>query len=135
MEIIENKSLAPLTTFKIGGEAQYFAQIVKKQDLEDAFRFCEEQKCQAHIFGGGSNLLVSDRRVEGLVLQFKNTALAVNGEKIKIESGAMLSDAVRITALSGLSGLEWAAGIPGTVGGAIRGNAGAFGGRMSECIS
>ena len=127
-KIKENISLKNFSTFKIGGEAELFLEIKEKQDLLDAFSFAEENNKKIHILGGGSNTLINDGLIKGLVLVFKNDNLKLKGERIEIGAGAKLGRALHSSVSNSLSGLEWSAGIPGaTLGGAIRGNAEAFG--------
>ena len=133
-KIKQNIPLAPLTTFKIGGPAEYFVEIKTKEELAEAASWARENKRPLVILAGGSNVLINDQGIKGLVIKMGNNNLAVKGERVECEAGAELSQVVRLAAGHNLSGLEWAAGIPGSVGGAIRGNAGAFGQSMAEAI-
>lgn len=133
-KIKQNIPLAPLTTFKIGGPAEYFVEIKTKEELVEAASWAKENKKPLVILAGGSNVLINDQGIKGLVIKMGNNNLAVKGERVECEAGAELSQVVRLAAGHNLSGLEWAAGIPGSVGGAIRGNAGAFGQSMAEAI-
>jgi len=139
----KNISLALLTTFKIGGPADYFFVAKIEEDLIDAVNFARQQKLPVFILGGGSNILVSDNGFRGLVVKIQNSKFkVVDGERgrtvrncqIKSGSGATLAELVGAATKTGLTGLEWAAGIPGTLGGAVRGNAGAFGLDMSFVV-
>lgn len=134
MEISRNISLADLTTFRIGGKAKYFIAAQNKEDFLEAIKFSEKKKLPFFILGGGSNLLVSDKGFSGLVIKMENARCEVGSKKVFVETGVMLADLVKASIKRNLSGLEWAAGIPGTAGGAIRGNAGAYGGAMSDCV-
>jgi UDP-N-acetylmuramate dehydrogenase len=91
-------------------------------------------KLPLFIFGGGSNILFSDKGFEGLVIKIKNEEIEIDGTKIYAGAGVMLGRLVNVAAENGLSGLEWASGIPGTVGGAVRGNAGAYGHDIGESV-
>jgi len=123
----KNISFAPLTTFKIGGPADYFFVAKSEDDLISAASFARQQKLPVFVLGSGSNILVSDKGFRGLVIQIQNSKFRVEGDQIESQSGAALAELVGVATKAGLTGLEWAAGIPGTLGGAIRGNAGAFG--------
>ena len=127
--------LAPLTTFQIGGPAKFFVSVRAATELEAAVAWAAERRENYFILGGGSNILVSDQGFDGLVIKMANDRLEIDGEKITIGAGLNLSRAVMAAMTAGLSGLEWAAGIPGSVGGAVRGNAGAYGGEMKDAVA
>ncbi len=130
-----NISLASYATFKIGGEAKYFFTADSKQKLINAVQWVQNQNLPYFILGGGSNILVSDNGFPGLVIYIQNSGFEVKNNKIYAGAGAMLTDLGEAAVSNGLTGLEWAAGIPGTVGGAVRGNAGAFGSSMADIVS
>jgi len=130
----ENVSLAEYTTFKIGGPAKYFFRAKTKQDLIKAVQFAKKEKLPFFILGGGSNLLVSDKGFAGMVILMNNKRLEIDNNKIITEAGAKLSDIVKASIKNNLTGLEWAIGIPGTIGGAIKVNAHAFGFNISELV-
>ena len=132
--IQKNVPLAFHTTFKIGGPAKYFYTAKTKEDLIKAIKVAKKINLPFFILGGGSNLLVSDKGFEGVVIKVGSTKYEVKNRQVFSEAGILLSDLVRITLENNLSGLEWATGIPGTLGGAIRGNAGAFGKSMKDII-
>jgi UDP-N-acetylmuramate dehydrogenase len=134
MDIKENISLAKHTTFKIGGPAKYFCIVRDKGDLFKAIRKARELKTPFFILGGGSNTLALDKGYKGLLIKVHNTKLVIDKSEIYAEAGVKLEDIVRLTANESLSGLEWAAGIPGTIGGAVYGNAQAFGAGMTDII-
>ena len=133
-KIQENIPLAHMTTFKIGGSAKFFIVIKTKEELISTFNWAKEHKEKVYILGGGSNLLISDKGVNGLVIKFENTEVTVKGERIESSAGAQLSQVVSIASSHNLTGMEWAAGVPGTVGGAIRGNAGCFGSNIEQVL-
>jgi UDP-N-acetylmuramate dehydrogenase len=133
--IQENVSLAPYTSARIGGPADILVTANSADELAEIMTVIWGQGLPYVILGGGSNVLISDKGVRGAVLL--NRAKAVrfeNGDqpKVWVESGVVFSNLANRCASNGLSGLEWAATIPGTVGGAVVGNAGAFGGDMSS---
>lgn len=112
------------TTFKIGGRAKYFFEAKSKEDIVSAIRAAKKLKLPFFVLGGGSNLLVSDKGFNGLVIKTQNTKYKIQDTKIFVEAGTPLAQLVNASVKFGLSGLEWATGIPGTIGGAIYGNAG-----------
>jgi UDP-N-acetylmuramate dehydrogenase len=133
-KIKENVDLAARTTFRIGGPARYFLEVESKEDLAQAVLWAREQGQRVFVLGGGSNVLIHDQGLDGLVLRISNQNIAVKGERLEAGAGAALGAAMNAATAQALSGLEWAAGIPGTVGGAIRGNAGAYGAKLSDSI-
>ncbi|OGZ69861.1 MAG: UDP-N-acetylenolpyruvoylglucosamine reductase [Candidatus Staskawiczbacteria bacterium RIFCSPHIGHO2_02_FULL_42_22] len=133
----KNVLLKDHTTFKIGGPAEYFFIAKKKEDVERAIRVAQKLTLPLFIFGGGSNLLVSDAGQKGLVVRMQSgakTFALLPGNCIRAYAGVSLSDVVLFSIKKSLGGLEWAGGLPGTFGGAIRGNAGAFGGEVKDSI-
>lgn len=133
-KIKKNIPLAPLTTFKIGGPAKFFIEVKTKEEFIEALDWAEEEKQDVFVLAGGSNILVNDKGVDGLVIKMANNNIKVMGERIECGAGANFSNIVLLATKENLSGLEWAVGLPGTIGGAIRGNAGCYGGEMSEAI-
>lgn len=132
--IKKNILLKDYTTFRIGGKARYFFVAKTKDDLAKAVRFAQESKLPIFILGAGSNLLVSDKGFNGLVIKMQNTKYEIQNTKISTGTGESLSKLIELSLKEGLGGLEWGSGIPGTVGGSIRGNAGAFGLSMSDVV-
>jgi len=135
----ENVSLSCYSSYKIGGPARYFFEAKNIEEIIKAMDKAHRLKLPIFILGGGTNILFSDEGFNGLILKIQNSKFKIQNDNskfkiIKAEAGVPLSELVGITAGSGLSGLEWAAGIPGTLGGAIRGNAGAFGGEMKDIV-
>jgi len=137
----KNVLLKNYTTFRIGGKAEYFFVAKNKKDLIKAISVAKKLKLPFFVLGGGSNLLVSDKGFNGILIKIRNTKYEIpacpagrQNTKIMAEAGVMLGELVNILAKTELSGLEWAAGIPGTVGGAIFGNAGAFNKSMKDVV-
>jgi UDP-N-acetylmuramate dehydrogenase len=131
----ENVPLAPYTSARIGGPADALIIVKSADDLAEAVSRLWELDVPYVILGGGSNVLVSDRGVRAVVVL--NRAKAVDFKKgdqpkVRAEAGVVIANLARRAASHGLAGLEWAAAVPGTVGGAVYGNAGAFGGDMSD---
>ncbi|KPJ51247.1 MAG: hypothetical protein AMJ41_00050 [candidate division Zixibacteria bacterium DG_27] len=126
--------LAPHTSFRIGGPADFFFEALSPWELIKAVSVSRSLGIEYFILGGGSNLLVSDAGFRGLVIKNSCAALLTDGENPGVQSGFWLNELVGKTAELGLSGLEFLAGIPGTVGGAIFGNAGAFGKSIGDLL-
>ena len=135
IEYRQNEPMRAHTTFKIGGEADIFIIPASPAALIYAVKKCNELEIPYFILGNGSNLLVSDGGIEGAVISLSGiNGISSDGEKITCGAGAMLSS-VCLKALSlSLTGLEFAYGIPGTAGGALYMNAGAYGGQMADVI-
>ncbi|MFC1663680.1 UDP-N-acetylmuramate dehydrogenase [Patescibacteria group bacterium] len=123
----KNVLLKNYTTFKIGGPAKYFFVAKSKEDLIRAIKAAEKLNLPFFILGGGSNLLVADKGFKGLIIKMQNVKCKIQGNEIFSEAGKKLGELVSFSTKEGLKGFEWAAGIPGTVGGAVKGNSGAFG--------
>ena len=135
IEYRQNEPMRAHTTFKIGGEADIFIIPASPAALISAVKKCTGLEIPYFILGNGSNLLVSDDGIEGAVISLAGiNGISADGEKITCGAGAMLSS-VCLKALSlSLTGLEFAYGIPGTAGGALYMNAGAYGGQMADVI-
>ncbi|MDP3900704.1 MAG: UDP-N-acetylmuramate dehydrogenase [bacterium] len=131
----ENISMAQYSTFRLGGPAKYFYIAKSSDEMIKAVQAAHELDLEIFILAGGSNLLIADAGFDGLVIKAENKKIELKNETtIFAEGGASWNDFVMFTADNSLTGVEWGAGIPGTVGGAIRGNAGAFGRSISEVI-
>jgi UDP-N-acetylmuramate dehydrogenase len=133
-KVKENVSLAPYTSARIGGPADILITVESADELARIIKLLQKQEIDYLMLGGGSNVLVSDKGVRGVVVL--NRAKGVrfhNGDEpsVTVESGVIFSNLANRCAAKGFGGLEWAATVPGTVGGAIYGNAGAFGGDMA----
>ncbi len=128
-------SLAPHTTFRIGGAAAYFVEVKTEDELREALAWAKEKGTAWAILGGGSNVLASDNGFDGLVIHVTSDAMRIEGTTVTIDAGRNLLQTIRDAAAQGLSGWEKLAGIPGTIGGAARGNAGAFGSEMKDFVT
>jgi len=133
-KVKENSPLAPYTSARIGGPADVLITAESVDELVRIIKLLWKQELDYIILGGGSNVLVSDRGVRGVVVL--NRAKGVrfhNGDQpsVTVESGVIFSNLANRCAAKSFAGLEWAATVPGTVGGAVYGNAGAFGGDMA----
>ncbi len=131
-----NESMKNHTTFRIGGAARYFVMPDSVAVLQEVLHLCVSNQVPYFIIGNGSNLLVSDTGYDGVVIQlFKNyNEVRVEGSCVRAQAGALLSKVASSALNAGLTGFEFAAGIPGTVGGAIVMNAGAYGGEMKDIV-
>ena len=130
-------TLAPYTWLKVGGPAQYLVEPRSEQELADFVRFAGEGDMPVRVLGGGSNLLVGDEGVPGAVLKLSHDGFRqvdVDGTLVTAGAGALLSHVVSQSVAAGLAGLEMLVGIPGTVGGAIKGNAGSRSGEIGEVV-
>jgi len=135
---MNNILLKDYTSFKIGGPAKYFFKVRTREDLIKKIQMAKELNLPFFILGGGSNLLVSDKGYKGIVIKMENPSancqINLKKDKIIVEAGVKLGDVVKLSLKEGLTGLEWAAGIPGTVGGAVRGSIEAFEKSISNII-
>lgn len=124
-------------TFRVGGPADVFVTPKTKEELAQVIACCKEEKIPYYIIGNGSNLLVGDKGVRGVVIQiFKEmNGITCEGTKIRAQAGALLSLVAAKALEAELTGFEFAAGIPGTLGGACVMNAGAYGGEMKDILS
>jgi UDP-N-acetylmuramate dehydrogenase len=129
-----NESLKKHTTFKIGGPAKYFVEVTDLINLRDLVKFLQGGGLDYFILGGGSNLLFSDKGFFGVVIKVINREVKVENDTIIASAGAILGVVVNTATQNSLSGLEWALGIPGTIGGAVFGNAGAMGENISNNV-
>ena len=125
----ENEIMSEHTTFKIGGAADFFIEPQSIDELKYILNACKKTEAPYFILGNGSNLLVSDLGIEGAVISLSafNEIKLINALEIEVQSGAKLSKLCMVALENQLSGLEFAWGIPGTVGGAVYMNAGAYG--------
>jgi len=133
-QVKENEILALHTTFKIGGPAKYFYVAHDSSQLLRAVKSAEKLNIPYVILGWGSNVLVSDDGFPGLVIKSTSDRYEISGQEISAEAGFSLNRLVGLAAQAGLSGLEQFVGIPSSVGGAARGNAGAFGVGLGDRI-
>ncbi|MBR3515566.1 MAG: UDP-N-acetylmuramate dehydrogenase [Lachnospiraceae bacterium] len=124
------------TTFRVGGPADFFVSVKNKDALVEVLSFLHENKVPYFLLGNGSNLLVSDAGYRGVILQLTDelAQIAFDGETVRAGAGLQLMRLAAQAAERSLSGLEFASGIPGTLGGAIVMNAGAYGGEMVQVV-
>ena len=129
-----NESMAKHTSLKIGGPADFFIKINALEELKYILKIAKEQNIPITIIGNGTNLLVKDNGIRGMVLQLKLDEIKIDDTIIEAGSGALLSKVSKTAYENSLSGLEFASGIPGTIGGAITMNAGAYGGEFKDIV-
>ena len=135
-QVLTEEPLKKHTTFRIGGPAKYFCLPGTWEQLSAVIAACRTFAESYYILGNGSNVLVSDNGYNGVVIQlFQNwNEIRIEGRTLYARSGALLARAAHMSAKEGLTGLEFASGIPGTVGGALVMNAGAYGGEMKDVV-
>ncbi len=134
MEIKEKVDLRKFTTFGIGGSSKYFTTIRSNKDLMNSLEFSDLKNIPYYVLAGGSNILFSDKGFSGLIVHMAIDCIDVNREYISMGAGVKLSDLVTIAKNNSLTGVERFTGIPGTIGGAVRGNVGAFGLEISDVL-
>ncbi len=139
MKILENVNLSEILWYKIGGTARYVLQVENAEDVKKAIDFIKIEKLKRAFFlGQGSNLIFTDEFFDGAVIQFvtpeKSSIALVRDNTVEAFAGETLDSVIKFAFNHNLTGLEWAGGLPGTVGAAIRGNVGAFGGEVEDVI-
>jgi UDP-N-acetylmuramate dehydrogenase len=137
-----NVLLKDYSNYKIGGLASYFLEAKSKESLIEGIKEWQEirkdlsdKDRQIFVLGGGTNILFSDEGFNGLVIKISLNSISLMDNKISIGAGTLFSEVTEFCIQNSLSGFEWAGGMPGTVGGAIRGNAGAFGGETKDNVA
>lgn len=136
-EVRFNEPLKRHTTYRIGGPADILVLPTVEADVICTLRLCAEFGVPVYVVGSGSNLLVSDEGIRGVVLRLGHWMgqITIAGESVRAQAGASLPKLAKVAADNGLAGLEWAGGVPGTVGGAVAMNAGAHGSDTSRCLA
>lgn len=135
-KVLEQEPMARHTTFRIGGPADYFVELGSIEQIRAAIQVCREENLSWFVLGRGSNLLVSDKGYRGVILSiykdFQKTE--IQGETVTVQAGVLLTTLSGKVLDASLTGLEFASGIPGTIGGAVVMNAGAYGGEMKDIV-
>ena len=134
LKISENVPLSKLTRFELGGPAAVLADACTEESLIQAMKAIRGSGAGWTLIGGGSNLVVDDAGFPGVVVRYVGSRIDIEGEDVRVEAGARLQDLVDLTISRGLKGLDTMTGIPGWVGGAIYGNAGAYGHSIDERV-
>lgn len=139
--ISKNVSLKDFSNYKIGGNAAYFFEISTKEELLECLKEWKnisldfpKDKQKIFILGSGTNILFSDEGFNGLIIKNSINGIQKEGNKVSVGAGTQVSKLIDFCIKNSLSGLEWTGGLPGTIGGAIRGNAGAFGGETKDNV-
>lgn len=122
------------TSFKVGGKASCFIKAYSLNEIKTVIQIAKENAIPLFVLGNGTNLLVKDEGFDGIVLQIKLENIQINGTEVTVQSGVKNAVLARKLLENGLTGFEFAAGIPGTIGGAIKMNAGAYGGEMKDIV-
>ncbi|MDO8496087.1 MAG: UDP-N-acetylmuramate dehydrogenase [bacterium] len=134
MKILKNIKLAEYTTFHIGGKAEFFAEIKTIAELREATRFAKKNRLKIFILGGGSNVLLPDKGIKGLVIKMDIHGVKFNSDKVYAGAGEIWDQIVAQAVKNGLSGIENLSLIPGTVGGAVYQNIGAYGVELKDIL-
>ncbi|PIZ95313.1 MAG: UDP-N-acetylenolpyruvoylglucosamine reductase [Candidatus Magasanikbacteria bacterium CG_4_10_14_0_2_um_filter_37_12] len=129
-----NEPLSKHTTFKIGGEAVFFISVDNNEKLAGLLKYLDDEGIGRFILGGGSNILFSDEGFEGVVIWVHSSEFVVYQDLLEVDAGLSLVKIAQESIAANLQGLEWAVGIPGSVGGAVRGNAGCMGIEIKDFV-
>lgn len=134
--VLRDEPMKRHTTFRIGGPADYFVTVHSKEEIKEILLLCKKEQISYYILGNGSNLLVGDKGYRGVVIQIcrQMNEIYTKGNKIYVQAGALLSKVAAEALANSLTGFEFASGIPGTLGGAVMMNAGAYGGEMKHVL-
>ncbi|HAL50075.1 MAG: UDP-N-acetylenolpyruvoylglucosamine reductase [Candidatus Uhrbacteria bacterium GW2011_GWD2_41_121] len=130
----ENEPLAKHLVFRVGGPAKWFVEVESVDELKSVMKIAQDNEIKWEVIGGGSNALASDAGFDGIVIRVAMRGLKFDDTHVVAQAGVPSVMLARQSADAGLSGLEWMASLPGSVGGAVRGNAGCFGGEMHNHI-
>lgn len=133
-EIRQQVLLSKFTSFKVGGPARYFVTVASLDSLRVVLDVAARAGLPTLVLGGGSNVLVSDGGFAGIVIRLAMTRTSIEGTRVIADAGVKTVSLAQQTVAAGLTGFEWAVGVPGTIGGAVRGNAGAVGGEMKDSV-
>ncbi len=134
INVKENEPLKNHSTFHIGGPAKYFSLVKDSAELMEAIEWAEEKSLPYQIIGGGSNILAGDKGYNGLIIKTLGVEAIFSGNLMECFAGLPLAKAMNDSLAKGYVGLEWAIGIPGTIGGATHNNAGAYGGEIADNV-
>ena len=130
----ENVPLSKFSHYKIGGPARFFFDAKSVAEVRWAVKEAKKRKLLVFVLGGGTNVLINDDGFEGLVLRVAIKGIKVKGTTVTVGAGMAMADLLKCAVAHSLAGVEWAGGLPGTVGGAVRGNAGCFGGETKDAV-
>ncbi len=130
----EGEPMDKHTSFRVGGAARLYVVANTPDEIIQAVNVAVSLNIPWYVYGGGSNLLVNDDGYEGVVIQAANREIKIEGDVVMAEAGAITGLVARQSVAAGLGGFEWAVGVPGTIGGAVYGDAGCYGGEMRDVI-
>ncbi len=131
---VRDEPMSRHTSLHVGGPADFFVRVTSEDDLRGTVDVARQHEVPLFLLGGGTNLLVSDKGIRGVVVENAWNEAAVDGAIVTASSGTPMAHVAAVAARPGLLGLEWMATVPGTVGGAVHGNAGAFGTETADVI-
>lgn len=134
LRVREHEPMARHTNFRIGGPARYYVEARTPEEIQRAMTVARSAGLAWFVLGGGSNTLVADAGFDGLVVQLASRDIRVDGTRVTAGAGAISAAVARAAGDAGLTGFEWAISLPGTIGGAVRGNAGCFGGETKDVV-
>lgn len=137
ISVLEQEPMQKHTTFRIGGAAKYFAMPKNVNEIQTLISYCQNQNISYCVLGNGSNVLFTDAGYAGMIIQIGSamSEIRVDGTAVYVQAGAILAKVAKLAYEAGLTGMEFAAGIPGSIGGAIVMNAGAYGGEMKDIVA
>ncbi len=135
ISVRENVPLAPMTTFQIGGNARYFVSVKTEDEIREAVGWAHENSIRPIILAGGSNVLIPDEGLDALLIHIESADNSFAGNELAADAGCDLSQLISKASERNLGGWEKLSGIPGTIGGAVRGNAGAFGSEIKDFVT
>ena len=131
----ENISLKDISYYKIGGRAKYFFEAKNVEEIKQAIERARAFDERIFVLGSGTNILINDDGFDGLIIKPDLKIIEFGDNSVRAGAGVLMNNLVNLLVEENFSGFEWAAGLPGTVGGAVRGNAGAFGGEIKDMVS
>jgi UDP-N-acetylmuramate dehydrogenase len=134
MNFQEKVLLKNYSNYKIGGPAKFFVEITSMDELKEALNFASNRNLKIYILGRATKVLISDEGFDGLIIYNKMEGIEKEGDSLRIGSGVLMKELLNYCIENSLSGLEWAGGLPGTIGGAVRGNAGSFGNETKDSV-
>jgi UDP-N-acetylmuramate dehydrogenase len=134
MLVKKNIDLAPYTTFRLSARAEFFAMVKNESELIGAVNWAKAKKLPLNFLAGGSNILIVKKKIKGLVIKISGEKYSIKNNLVTCWTGTGLTKLSLAAASLGLGGLEWACGIPGSIGGAVRGNAGAYGSAIADAV-
>ena len=132
--VFKDEPMSKHTSLKIGGPADLFVKVNNLEELKHVINLAKSHRTPIAVIGNGSNLLVKDKGIRGITVKLDLNNIKVQGEEIETEAGVKLPILAKVAYENSLSGIEFASGIPGTVGGAVKMNAGAYGGEFKDIV-